>query len=121
MRDTKIKIRLSTPGLSLNVEVPEEKFMDAFRKVADTLFAYATKPAGLPAPETADSMFEDFTTSPITKESVKVDDTPMPVKAEHLQKEDHCETLKRNIPTMQATTTEDKTEAEVRRDIKGFF
>ena len=49
MRDTKIKIRLSTPGLSLNVEVPEEKFMDAFREVADTLFAYATKPAGLPA------------------------------------------------------------------------
>ena len=89
MRDTKIKIRLSTPGLSLNVEVPEEKFMDAFREVADTLFAYATKPAGLPAPETADSMLEDFTTSPITKESVKVDDTPMPVKAEHLQKEDH--------------------------------
>lgn len=44
MRDTKIKIRLSTPGLSLNVEVPEEKFMDAFREAADTLFAYATKP-----------------------------------------------------------------------------
>ena len=78
MRDTKIKIRLSTSGLSLNVEVPEEKFMGAFREAADTLFAYATKPAGLPAPETADSMFEDFTTSPITKESVKVDDTPMP-------------------------------------------
>lgn len=66
-------------------------------------------------------MFEDFTTSPITKESVKADDTPMLVKAEHLQKEDHCETLKRNIPTMQATTAEGKTEAEVRQGYKGFL
>ena len=121
MKETKIKIRLTTPGLSLNVEVPEEKFMDAFREAADTLFAYAKEPTGLAALKTADNMFENVSALPEIKEPVKKEETLLPAHTEPLQQEDHCEEPKQAIPTMQTITACNKPDVETRQGYKGFL